>query len=56
MEKLQDLNEFIEEMELTVMDKEDAILLDGMVGTSNVNYVLCNANYKCPTNHSKCPT
>lgn len=39
--------EFVEGLEMTVLSEEDAILLDGMVGTSGDNFK-CVFNHNCP--------
>lgn len=40
------LKEFIGGMELTILNDEDSILLDGMVGTSGMQN-LCNSDHNC---------
>lgn len=41
------LKDFVESLEMTVLEEEDAILLDGMVGTSNGPNRLCNTDKNC---------
>lgn len=43
------LKEFVEGMELTILNEEDSVLLDGMVGTSGTQN-LCNTDHNCATN------
>lgn len=45
------LKEFIGGMELTILNDEDSILLDGMVGTSGMQNA-CNSDHNC----SSCDT
>lgn len=47
MEKSKELKNFAEELELTVLKEEDAVLLDGMVGTSGTDWVLCDLDFIC---------
>lgn len=47
MDKSKDLKNFAEELELTVLKEEDAVLLDGMVGTSGSNWLLCGVDIAC---------
>lgn len=47
MEKSNDLKDFTEELEVTVLKEEDAVLLDGMVGTSGTNWLLCSLDFIC---------
>lgn len=41
----EELKEFVEGLEMTVLSEEDSILLDGMVGTSGMD--LCNTDGNC---------
>ena len=43
MKGTDELKEFVEGLEMTVLAEEDSILLDGMVGTSGLNG-LCNTD------------
>ncbi len=43
------LKDFVEGLELTILDNEDSILLEGMVGTSGEN-TLCNTDHNCKPN------
>lgn len=46
MKGTDELKEFVEGLEMTVLADEDSILLDGMVGTSGLNG-LCNTDANC---------
>ena len=46
MKGTDELKEFVEGLEMTVLAEEDSILLDGMVGTSGLNG-LCNTDANC---------
>lgn len=45
----EELKEFVEGLEMTVLSEEDSILLDGMVGTSGMN-IGCNIDVNCGKN------
>lgn len=53
-----ELKEFVEDIEMTVLSGEDAILLEGLVGTSSTetgNNCLCGGNNcKCKGNNCNC--
>lgn len=42
------LKDVIAGMELTILNEEDSILLDGMVGTSGMQNA-CNSDHNCPS-------
>jgi len=46
-----ELKEFVEKLEMTVLEGEDAILLEGMVGTSQAPIV---NNCTCKPNNCNC--
>ena len=54
------LKDFVEKLEMTVMSDEDAVLLEGMVGTSGCepprpNNCQCNGNNcQCGGNNCNC--
>lgn len=47
MKKELDIQNFVDNLELTVLTEENSILLDGMVGTSGSNAVFCNTDDSC---------
>ncbi len=47
MKGTDELKEFVEGLEMTVLTEEDSILLDGMVGTSGTTDVGCNTDVNC---------
>ncbi len=53
-----ELKEFVEKLEMTVLEGEDAILLEGMVGTScpvKPNNCICGGNNcQCKGNNCNC--
>lgn len=60
-EEHDELRDFVENLELTVLKEEDAVLLDGMVGTSGTGTNNCKCglfssdNCKCyGSNNCKC--
>ena len=51
MEKAdKNLKDFVEGLELTILNNEDSILLDGMVGTSGASNTGCNTDHNCSPN------
>ena len=53
-----ELKEFVEKLEMTVLEGEDSILLEGMVGTSCPcsNNCICDGNNcMCECNNCNCP-
>ncbi len=53
-----ELKEFVEKLEMTVLEGEDAILLEGMVGTSCATGNNCRCglnNCQCCGNNCNCP-
>ncbi len=40
------LKDFVERLELTILNNEDCILLEGMVGTSGIQ-LLCDTDHNC---------
>lgn len=54
----EELKEFVEGLEMTVLSEEDAVLLEGMVGTSQpevVNNCICAGNNcQCRGNNCNC--
>lgn len=60
MKETDELKEFVEGLEMTVLTEEDSILLDGMVGTSGGGTNNCECglfssdNCECNGNNCKC--
>jgi hypothetical protein len=52
------LKDFVEGLEMTLLNEEDAVLLEGMVGTScptKPNNCMCNGNNcQCGCNNCNC--